>query len=215
MVHSPLWRCETKKSVGVEIHGANGYLPDQFLQTNSNNRTDEYGGSIENRIRFVSEVVDAVADAIGPERTALRLSPWSTFQGMRMPDPIPTFSFLVGHLAKRHPRLAYIHLVQPRISAADDAEPVSDGESNDFVRALWSPRPLILAGGFTRETALHEAGNDDKNVLIAMGRYYISNPDLPRRWMNETKLTPYDRSTFYTKGAKGYTDWVFSQEVKL
>ena len=132
-----------------------------------------------------------------------------------MDDPIPQFEYFISQLAKLHSNLAYIHLIEPRISAADDPEPVSDDESNDFVRALWSPRPLIHAGGFIRETALREAAMGDKNVLIAMGRYYISNPDLPRRWMNETKLTPYDRSTFYTKGAKGYTDWVFSQEVKL
>ncbi|VDB93769.1 unnamed protein product [Peniophora sp. CBMAI 1063] len=199
---------------GIEIHGANGYLPDQFLQTNTNQRTDEYGGSIENRIRFTCEVVDAIAAAIGPERTALRFSPWSPFNAMRMPDPVPTFSALVNHLAKHQPRLAFLHVVEPRIGAGDDVKAISENESNGFVRDLWSPRPLVLAGGFTRETALREAERGE-NVLIAMGRYFTSNPDLPRRWVQEAKLTPYDRSTFYTKGAKGYTDWPCSQESKL
>ncbi|KZV68721.1 FMN-linked oxidoreductase [Peniophora sp. CONT] len=198
---------------GVEIHGANGYLPDQFLQTNSNNRTDEYGGSIKNRIRFTSEVVDAIAAAIGPERTALRISPWSPFQGMRMIDPIPTFSALVKNLIERQPRLAYLHVIEPRISASDDVEPGSANESNDFLRAIWSPRPLILAGGFNRETALTEADKGEKNVLVGVGRYFTSNPDLPKRWMHGAELTPYDRPTFYTPGPKGYTDWAFSEEM--
>ncbi|KZV68722.1 FMN-linked oxidoreductase [Peniophora sp. CONT] len=199
---------------GIEIHGANGCLPDQFLQSNSNQRTDEYGGSVENRIRFVSEVVGAITAAIGPERTALRISPWSPFHGMRMSDPIPTFSALVKHLAENHPHLAYLHVIQPRISANDDIEPGNASDSNDFVRAIWSPRPLILAGGFNRETALSEADKGEKNVLVAVGRYFTSNPDLPKRWMHGSQLTPYDRSTFYTPGPKGYTDWAFSEGVE-
>ncbi|KZV68720.1 FMN-linked oxidoreductase [Peniophora sp. CONT] len=199
---------------GVEILGSNGYLVDQFLQSNSNKRADEYGGSIENRIRFAFRVVDAVAGAIGPERTALRISPWSTFQGMRMADPIPTFDALISHLIENHPRLAYLHVIEPRISAGEDAEPVSSKESNDFVRDRWSPRPLILAGGFIRETALSEADKGEKNVLVAVGRHFTSNPDLPKRWMHGAELTPYDRPTFYTPGPKGYTDWAFSEEIK-
>ncbi|VDB93765.1 unnamed protein product [Peniophora sp. CBMAI 1063] len=198
---------------GVEIHGANGYLVDQFIQTNSNQRTDEYGGSMEKRIRFAIEVVDAVASAIGPERTALRLSPWSTAQAMRMPDPIPTFTALVKNLAEHQPKLAYLHFIEPRISGGSETEPVGEDESNDFVRELWDPRPLMLAGGFNRETALVKVESGEKNVVVAMGRWYTSNPDLPKRWMREAKLTPYDRSTFYTKGVKGYNDWSFLQEV--
>ncbi|VDC03538.1 unnamed protein product [Peniophora sp. CBMAI 1063] len=198
---------------GVEILAANGFLVDQFLQSNSNQRTDAYGGSPENRIRFAAEIIDAVASAIGPERVAMRFSPWSTFQGMRMPDPIPTFSALIKHLIEHQPRLAYLHFIQPRISANTDAEPLTDDESNDFARELWSPRPLILAGGFDRETAIEEAEKGEKNTLVAVGRHFTSNPDLPKRWMLDTVLTPYDRSTFYSKGAKGYSDWAFSQEI--
>ncbi|KZV68715.1 FMN-linked oxidoreductase [Peniophora sp. CONT] len=195
---------------GVEIHSANGYLLDQFLQTNSNKRTDEYGGSIENRIRFTSEVVQAVQAAVGPERTGIRISPWSPFQAMRMPDPIPTFTALVKHLVSAHPQLSYLHVVEPRISGNADSDG-NDKESNDFVRALWSPKPLIVAGNFTRDTALEAAEKDD-STLVGMGRYFISNPDLPKRWMVDAELTPYDRDTFYSKGPKGYTDWQFLAE---
>lgn len=123
-----------------------------------------------------------------------------------MPDPIPTFSSLVGHLAQAHPQLAYVHVVEPRISGNVDAEG-NDKESNDFVRALWSPRPLIIAGSFKRDSALEAA--EKEGVLVGVGRYFISNPDLPKRWMDGAELTPYDRDTFYSKGSKGYTDWPF------
>ena len=165
---------------------------------------DEYGGSIENRIRFTSEVVAAVTAAVGPERTGIRLSPWSTFQGMRMPDPIPTFSALVNHLASSYSTLSYVHVVEPRISGNDDAEG-GEKESNEFVREIWGSRPLIIAGGLTRSAALEVAEKD--NVLVGVGRYFISNPDLPKRWMLDAELTPYDRKIFYSKGAKGYIDY--------
>lgn len=203
-------------NLGVEVHSASGYLPDQFLQTTSNERTDDYGGSIENRIRFITEVIDAIAMVIGAERTSLRLSPWSTFQSMRMPDPKPTFSALVKYLVEHHPRLAYIHLVERRIDGANNIGDSSD-ESSDFLLDIWSPRPVILAGGFNRELAL-QATDRNHNVLVAMGRYYISNPDLPKRWMHGVGLAPYDRQTFYTPGRgpvpKGYIDYPFSPDIK-
>ncbi|KAJ7106645.1 NADH:flavin oxidoreductase/NADH oxidase [Mycena epipterygia] len=197
---------------GVEIHSANGYLPDQFLQDVSNKRTDDYGGSIENRARFVLEVVDAVVAAIGAEKTAIRFSPWSPFQGMGIPDPIPTFSYVVAQLATQHPDLAYLHLVEPRISgggAREDA--VGAHESNDALRALWAPRPLVRAGGFTREGAIEAAESGD---LVAFGRMYISNPDLPERLDKNIPLTAYERSTFYVVGEdspRGYTDYPFAE----
>ena len=98
---------------GVEVHGANGYLVDQFLQDVSNARTDEYGGSIENRARFALEVMDALVDAVGASRSAIRLSPWSTYQDMRMEDPIPQFTHFVEQLKARHPDLAFLHVVAP------------------------------------------------------------------------------------------------------
>ncbi|KAJ7121366.1 hypothetical protein C8R44DRAFT_622933 [Mycena epipterygia] len=196
---------------GVEMHGANGYLIDQFLQDVSNKRTDEYGGSIANRARFVSEIVDAVVSAIGAEKTAIRFSPWSPFQGMGMADPLPTFSYVIAQLAVRHPDLAYIHLVEPRINGNATRDDVGAHESNDALRALWAPRPLVRAGGFTREGAIEAAESGD---LVAFGRLYISNPDLPKRLENNIPLTAYERSTFYIIGEdspRGYTDHAFAE----
>ncbi|KAJ6474537.1 hypothetical protein DFH09DRAFT_1266581 [Mycena vulgaris] len=196
---------------GVEVHSANGYLLDQFLQDVSNKRTDDYGGSIENRARFTLEVVDAIVAAIGAEKTGIRLSPWSPFQDMGMADPLPTFSYVIAQLAARHPNLAYVHLVEPRISGtATTEDPAGAHESNDALRALWAPRPLIRAGGFTREGALKAAEEGD---LIAFGRLYISNPDLPTRLEKDVPLAPYDRATFYIVGEnapRGYTDHPFA-----
>ncbi|KAJ7439786.1 hypothetical protein FB451DRAFT_145599 [Mycena latifolia] len=193
---------------GVEIHNANGYLLDQFLQDVSNKRTDEYGGSIENRARLTLEVVDAVVAAIGAERTAIRFSPWSPFQDMAMADPIPTFAYVIAELAARHPALAYLHLVEPRVNGnatrADDS--VGAHESNAPLHALWAPRPLVRAGGFSRAGALAAAESGD---LVAFGRLYISNPDLPTRLEEDAPLASYDRATFYLVGensARGYTD---------
>ena len=98
---------------GVELHGANGYLPDQFLQDVSNTRTDEYGGSVENRARFMLEVMDAVVGAVGQRKAAVRLSPWSRYQDMRMEDPVPQFSYVADQLKRRFPDLAYLHVVSP------------------------------------------------------------------------------------------------------
>ncbi|CEL54788.1 Festuclavine dehydrogenase subunit FgaOx3 OS=Neosartorya fumigata (strain ATCC MYA-4609 / Af293 / CBS 101355 / FGSC A1100) GN=fgaOx3 PE=3 SV=1 [Rhizoctonia solani AG-1 IB] len=103
---------------GVELHSANGYLLDQFLQDNSNKRTDRYGGSVENRGRFVLEVVKAVATAVGENKTAIRFSPWTRFQGMRMQDPIPTFSYVIKELSEKHSDLAYVHFVEPILEEA-------------------------------------------------------------------------------------------------
>ncbi|KAJ7493889.1 hypothetical protein FB451DRAFT_1122392 [Mycena latifolia] len=193
---------------GVEIHNANGYLLDQFLQDVSNKRTDAYGGNIPNRARFTLEVVDAIVAAVGAERTAIRLSPWNLAHDMGMSNPLPTFSYVVSTLAARHPALAYLHLIEPRASG-DDTRPensVGAHESNDKLRALWAPRPLIRAGGFSRASALAAAEGGD---MVAFGRLFISNPDLPTRLELDTPLTAYDRKTFYLVGnntPKGYTD---------
>ncbi|KAI0075622.1 NADH:flavin oxidoreductase/NADH oxidase [Panus rudis PR-1116 ss-1] len=193
---------------GVEIHGANGYLIDQFLQDVSNNRTDEYGGSIENRARFALEVIDAVVKAVGPKKVGIRLSPWGEFQQMRMKDPIPTFSYLVQKIAERYPDFAYIHVVEPRVNGNIDREP-GQGESNDFLRAIWKPRPFIAAGGFKRDTAIKFA--DETGDLIAFGRFFISNPDLPVRIKKDIAFTPYNRDTFYIpESPVGYIDYPFA-----
>ncbi|EIN03583.1 FMN-linked oxidoreductase [Punctularia strigosozonata HHB-11173 SS5] len=197
---------------GVEIHGANGYLIDQFTQTNANQRTDAYGGSIENRSRFALEVVDAVARAIGAEKVGYRVSPWSPFQDMRMPDPIPQFSHLVSALRAAHPNLAYLHVVEPRITGSEDTAPAPDSnqvESNDFLREIWDGLPFISAGGYTRESAIERS--EQSGELIAFGRHFIANPGLVERLRRNIPLNKYDRSGFFTvMSPVGYVDQPFA-----
>ena len=118
---------------GVELHFANGYLPDQFLQDVSNQRTDEYGGSIENRARLPLEIIEAVSNVVGEDRVGFRISPWNPWQGMGMEDPKPTFSYFVSQAKERFPNLAYLHAAEPRVAGTEDRD--SDGvELNDFLR---------------------------------------------------------------------------------
>ncbi|KAG5360155.1 Enoate reductase 1 [Yarrowia sp. B02] len=193
---------------GVEIHGATGYLPDTFLRSKSNLRTDSYGGSVENRSRFVLEVVDAVIEAVGPERTAIRLSPWSDFQDIYVDakETPEQFAHLVGELQKRADNgkeLAYLHLVEARANFFQTTFP--EWQDNQQLRDLWKGN-LIRAGGYTRESALEHAEKAD-NTLIAFGRQFISNPDLVEKLKQDLPLNAYDRNTFYVPGAKGYTDY--------
>ena len=198
---------------GVEIHGANGYLIDQFIQDNSNKRTDAWGGSIEKRARFALEVAKAVADAVGPERTGIRLSPFSTFQGMKMVDPVPQFTYLIEGLKKL--KLAYLHMVESRISGSADTEPT---EKIDFAVDVWGDTsPVLIAGGFTPESAKRAVEEEypKHEVAIVFGRYFISNPDLPFRILNGLPLEPYDRSTFYKpKSPDGYITYPLSREFE-
>ncbi|CCL99890.1 uncharacterized protein FIBRA_01915 [Fibroporia radiculosa] len=197
---------------GVEIHSANGYLLDQFLQDVSNKRTDEYGGSIENRTRFALEVVDAISKAIGAPRVGIRISPWGQFQDMGMVDPRPTFSHLVRSIAQLHPNFAYLHLVEPRAHGNLDRE-VQEGESNDFLREIWSPRPFMSAGGYTRALAFEQS--ELSGDLIAFGRTFISNPDLPTRLAKDLPLARGDRDTYYIpETPKGFIDYPFSDDPR-
>ncbi|KAF5378539.1 hypothetical protein D9615_007079 [Tricholomella constricta] len=200
---------------GVEVHAANGYLLDQFLQDVSNLRTDEYGGSVVARSKFPLEVVDAVVAAIGPERTALRLTPWSRYQDMGMSDPVPQFTHFVTTLRDAHPTLAYLHVVEPRISGSIDRT-AGAHESNDFLRDIWGDRVYLSAGGYTRESALVAAA-ERRSQLVVFGRWFVSNPDLPVRLREDLPLRPYDRKTFYVAGERadahvGYVDLLPTQE---
>ncbi|KAL5505018.1 hypothetical protein ACEPAH_7681 [Sanghuangporus vaninii] len=178
---------------GVEIHGAHGYLVDQFTQDTCNKRTDQWGGSVENRCRFPLEVIRSVVSAVGEERTAIRLSPFRV--RMRMKHPEPTFAYLVSLIRAAYPRFSYIHIVEPRIAGWTEREAL-EGESNDFLRAIW-------------KGAIKDA--EEKGDLIVFGRHYISNPDLPARIKKEIALASYDRTTFYTLASpKGYVDYTFA-----
>ncbi|KAI0064362.1 FMN-linked oxidoreductase [Artomyces pyxidatus] len=197
---------------GVELHSAHGYLLDQFLQTNTNNRTDEYGGSVENRIRFPLEALDAIVAVVGPKRTGIRISPWSRYQAMRMADPVPTYRALITRIRDTHPDLAYIHVVEPRVDGDITREPF-EGESNDFIREIWGPeRRMIAAGGFTRELGLETA--ERTGNLISYGRYFIANPDLVRRLKEDAPLNKGNRATYYGAGPGGYVDYPFLDEAK-
>jgi NADPH2 dehydrogenase len=194
---------------GVEIHGANGYLIDQFIQDTCNKRTDEYGGSAENRSRFAIEVTQAVVDAVGAERTGIRLSPWSTYQGMRMQNPIPQFTDLITRLDKFG--LAYVHLLESRISGNAEVESL---DTLDFAFDAYHG-PVLVAGGFKPDSArrLVDEERKERDVAVVFGRYFISTPDLVFRLQKGIDLNNYDRDTFYkSKSQKGYTDYPFSSE---
>lgn len=198
---------------GVEVHGANGYLIDQFTQDTCNKRTDAWGGSIEKRARFGLEVSKAVVAAVGAERTAIRLSPFSPFQGMKMQDPEPQFSYLTEELKKL--KLAYLHVVESRISGNAEIEAT---EKIDFLVDIWGKTsPVFIAGGFTPLSA-REAVDEkykDLDVAIVFGRYFISNPDLVFKIEKGIELTKYDRDTFYkAKSKDGYLDYPFSKEFE-
>ena len=199
---------------GVEIHGANGYLVDQFIQDVSNQRTDEWGGSIPNRSRFALAVAKAIADEIGADRTGIRLSPFTTFQGMGMQDSEQQFRHLIDGL--RELNLAFIHIVVGnRPNKGNNPEGAGPEETEYIFKAWGNDRPVILTGRFEPETARKavEEEYQDKTVTIGFGRYFISNPDLPFRIERELDLTPHDMGTFYSKGdPKGYIDYPFSRE---
>jgi NADPH2 dehydrogenase len=198
---------------GVEIHGANGYLVDQFIQDISNNRTDSWGGNIENRARFAFEVSKAVVQAIGKERTGIRLSPYGTASGMGMANPIPQFSYVIQRLKELG--LAYIHLVESRISGSLDT--ANTGSLRPFLEIWDNQSPVLIAGGYDPETAKNATDDvyKDKDVVIVFGRYFISTPDLVYRLQKGLDLNKYDRSTFYKQGSpEGYTDYPYSAEFQ-
>jgi N-ethylmaleimide reductase len=196
---------------GVEVHGANGYLIEQFLQSRSNRRTDQYGGSIENRVRFLMEVTQAVIDVWGADRVGVRLSPYGVANDSGEADPMPLYTHAIRSLNPLG--LAYLHFIEPRSSGAGRAEVNHQNVPSAMVlfRPVWKG-VLISAGGFTGEAAeaAIAAGHAD---AIAFGRIFISNPDLPRRLRNGYPLTPYNRATFYGGEEKGYTDYPVYDEM--
>ena len=184
---------------GVEIHGANGYLIDQFLRTTSNQRTDEYGGMRENRLRFMKEVVSAIVDEIGANRTAIRFAPFLTARGMACPDILPTILEAAEVLDAIG--VAYLHLVE---ADWDDAPQFTE-EFRAAVRARFHGR-IVVAGQYDRAKAdwVLEQGYAD---LVAFGRPFVANPDLPFRLEHDLALSPLDPNALFGGGAAGYTDY--------
>ena len=188
---------------GVELHAANGYLIDQFLQDGSNKRSDGYGGSVENRSRLLLEVIEAMLSVWSADRVAVRIGPGGTWNAMSDSNWQSLFSYAARQLSKLN--LAYLHVVEPRVKGnvviADGQGPIA----SEFLRSIFKGK-MIAAGGFEPDTAeaAIEVGIAD---AVTFGRYFISNPDLPRRIQEGLPLAQYDRNTFYTFDARGYTDY--------
>ena len=183
---------------GVELHGANGYLIDQFLRDGSNRRTDRYGGPVENRARFLLQVAAAVSDVWGGDRVGVRFSPGNPYNGMHDSDPAATFGWAAEALNRFG--LAYLHVTEPLATPAETrVAPV-------IRRAFRGP--LILNGGYDRATADAALGSGAAD-LVAFGTAFLANPDLPERLRDSAPLNAPDRATFYGGDARGYTDYPF------
>ncbi|AQZ09881.1 (ZYRO0C11924g) [Zygosaccharomyces parabailii] len=193
--------CVEAGADGVEIHCANGYLLNQFLDPFSNKRADDYGGSISNRARFALQIVDATVGAIGASKVGVRLSPFSSFGAMSgacEPSTLAQYAYLIGELERRAQqgqRLAYIHLVDPH-----------GRDANEFVYSVWKGIVIRTGGLATRPQVAEELVKNDR-TLLGYGRYFISNPDLVDRIEHGLPLTQYDPDTFCSCGPHGYIDY--------
>ncbi|QQX86653.1 alkene reductase [Cupriavidus necator] len=185
---------------GVELHGANGYLIEQFLHSRSNHRTDIYGGSVENRARLLLEVTAALIDIWGADRVGVRLSPFGTYNDVGDADPVGLYSYVLSQLSELD--IAYVSLIEARASGGME---IDAPQAVDQLRPFWR-KTLILAGGFTGESA-DEAIRSGRADAVAFGRQFIANPDLPRRLKEGASLNAYDRATFYGGGGAGYIDY--------
>ena len=185
---------------GIELHGANGYLLEQFFRPTSNQRTDRYGGSLENRARFVLEVVDAAVAAIGKDKVGIRLSPFGVFNDMPLyPEMEADYAYLARKL--QDAGIVHVHLVD---HTAMGAPTVPDSIKAAIRNAFH--RTLILSGGYDAARAQSDlaAGKCD---LVAVGRPLLANPDLVSRWKSGAEVNAPDFGSFYTPGPKGYTDY--------
>jgi len=188
---------------GVELLGGNAHLVEQFLHDGANTRADAYGGSLENRTRFTIQVLRAMIDVFGADRVGLRVSPSSVFGGMGDSDPHALYGYLAERLNDLG--LAYLHVIEPRVSGADTVDPAQAPVAAEALNAVFTG-PIIAAGGFNPASADAVLDKGDA-ALVAFGRHFTSNPDLPHRIRHGYPLTPYERDTFYGGGAKGYTDF--------
>jgi N-ethylmaleimide reductase len=185
---------------GVELHAANGYLIEQFIHPGTNQRNDEYGGSMENRCRFAIEVAQRVADAIGKDKVGIRVSPYGAFNEMGAFEEVEeTYRYLAEELSKIG--ILYIHTVD---HSAMGAPVVPDSVKNAIRKAFDGA--IILSGGYDKDRAEQDLAAG-KGELVAFGRPFLANPDLPQRYAQDAPLNDPDFGTFYTPGEKGYTDY--------
>jgi N-ethylmaleimide reductase len=196
---------ETAGFDGVEIHAANGYLLDQFLKNGSNLRTDDYGGSIENRARLTLEIVRAVTDAIGGGRTGIRLSPVTPAGDVHDTDPQPLFEYVVRQLASLN--LAYIHVIEGSTGGPRELSdrPFDYAALKRAYRMAGGKGAWMVNNGYDKTLA--EKAVADGADLVAFGRPFIANPDLVRRLREDAAMNTPDQTTFYGGGVKGYTDY--------
>eukprot|EP00891_Asterochloris_glomerata_P000654 jgi/Astpho2/654/e_gw1.00013.80.1_t len=193
---------------GCEVHCANGYLPEQFLKDGPNGRQDEYGGDAQRRCRFVLDLIQAVCREVGSNAVGVRLSPFATENDCLDSAPTQTYSTLIEQLNSL--QLAYLHLIEPRVHYNFDVETVDTNYKGlKALRELFQG-PVIAAGGYDRAKAI-DAVSSGRADAIAFGRHYLANPDLPLRLQQGLPLNQYNRSTFYSGGAEGYTDYPFHE----
>jgi N-ethylmaleimide reductase len=188
---------------GVELHNANGYLADTFLQDGTNRRTDRYGGSLENRARFSLELVDALVSVWGGGRVGVRVSPSGQWGAISDSDPQATFGYFAERLNERP--LAYLHIIEPRVMGV---ETIAEGQppvAAAFLREIFKGA-IIAAGGFDKAGATRILGSGDAD-LVAFGRLFTSNPDLPERFRKNLPLTPYHREAFWGGDERWYVDF--------
>jgi N-ethylmaleimide reductase len=192
---------------GVELHGANGYLVDQFLQDGSNKRTDAYGGPIENRARFLIEALDALIAVFGASRVGLRLSPEGEWGSVQDSDPQATFGWLGERLSGLG--LAYLHVIDPRIKGDTTLHEGRGAIAAAFIRQHYAGT-IIAAGGFDRAQAIDIVERGDAD-FVAFARWFASNPDLPERLRHDWPLAPYNRDAFWGGDEHGYSDYPLYQ----
>ncbi|KAL4579097.1 hypothetical protein LXL04_015232 [Taraxacum kok-saghyz] len=194
---------------GVEIHGANGYLIDQFLKDQVNDRTDQYGGNLENRCRFPLELVEAISNEIGSDRVGIRLSPFANYNESGDSDPHSLGTFMAESLSKLG--IAYCHVIEPRM--VTQFERVETRDRLGSMRMAFKGTFIVAGGYHDRDEANRVVENGDAD-LLAFGRAFLANPDLPRRFRLNAPLNKYDRNTFYTDDpVVGYTDYPFLEEI--
>lgn len=192
---------------GIELHAAHGYLIEQFLKDGVNDRTDKYGGSRENRVRFLVEIVEAVVNEIGSQRVGIRISPFADYMDAIDSDPVGLGIYIAETLNRFN--LAYLHVVEPRIRKSGEIE---------TQETVWPIRKaykgiFLGAGGFNREDG-NEAIRSGAVDAVVYGRFFLSNPDLPKRFALHAPLNKYNRETFYTQDPViGYTDYPFLEEA--
>ena len=195
---------------GVELHGANGYLPQQFLSDSANQRSDDYGGSIENKSRFILDVMRELVDAVSSKKVGIKISPLATTNSIRFDDPVATYTYLIGELNKMD--LAFVEISRTKDKATLPPEYPREDDMELFGKL--SKNLVIANSGYDRESAEAELGTGTAK-LISFARLFLANPDLPQRFGQNAELNELDKKTMYGGDEKGYTDYPALQNAKL